>query len=111
MSDSDFSELIDKFIDIKQKLTEMEKKHEKYRKIISDYMAKDDIKNMRHKSENGDIYVLKKTLMARQSVSKEDLPKEIWEKYAKTSTFHTIRVDKEKKEKKESRKKKEDFSH
>lgn len=99
----ELSEIIDKFIDIKEKLSEMERKHEKYRKIISEWMTKSDLKNIRHKSDSGEIYVLKKTLMARQSVSKEDLPKEIWEKYAKTSTFHTIRVDREKKEKKEKK--------
>jgi len=100
-------EIIDKFMDIKEKMTEIEKKHEKYRKIISDYMLEYNLSTISHKKD--DIkYNIKKFLSARQTVSKEDLPKEIWEKYAKTSTFHTIRIDKERKKGRDDKEDKKD---
>jgi hypothetical protein len=90
---NDKNSIFDKFIEIKEKLSELEKKHEKYRKMVEDIMIYDNVNTISHKSGN-DTYQIKKTLSARQSVCKADLPEEIWEKYAKTSTFHIIRVDK-----------------
>ena len=96
-NDNEITEIIDKFIDIKDKISELEKKHEKYRKLISEYMFEQNTSSISHISKKDNKpYTVKKTLSARQTVSKDDLPKEIWEKYAKTSTFHIIRIDEDK---------------
>jgi regulator of replication initiation timing len=102
--DYDKNQIFDRFIEIKDKLAELEKKHEKYRKMVEDLMIHENTNIISH-TYGDDTYQIKKTLSARQSVSKSDLPEEIWEKYAKTSTFHIIRVDKvkDKKERKENK--------
>ncbi len=102
MSNSDKNAIFDKFIETKEKLAELEKKYEKYRKMVEDLMIHDHTNLITHTYDD-QSYQIKKTLSARQSVSKADLPQEIWEKYAKTSTFHIIRVDKVKTEHKKEK--------
>ena len=89
------AETITKLIETKQKLAELEKRHERYRKTIEDHMKTNSISTIQHKV-GLDSYQVKKMVSSRQSISKSDLPVDIWEKYAKTSTFVVIRVDKEK---------------
>ena len=34
-----------------------------------------------------DYYILKKRTLTKKTLSKDDVPKEIWERYAKTTTY------------------------
>ena len=78
-------ETIEKFIETKTKLGELEKKHEKYRKIIEEHMISQNLSEIKHTN-----WKIKKTLSTRESISKKDLPPDIWEKYCKISRFTTI---------------------
>ena len=95
MSSEDFKkddrELFTKFIQIKQKLDELQERHDRYRKNIEEYMAKEDITSIEH-TVDGKNYNVKKSLMSRESISKKELPEDIWNKYCKSSSFTTIRV-------------------
>lgn len=94
-TNNNFSEYLTKFIETKNKLSELEKRHEKYRRLIEEYMNKNEISNISHNID--DIsYNIKKTLSSRQTLSKKDVPQDIWNRYCKTSSFSVISVSKDK---------------
>lgn len=99
MSSEDFKkddrELFTKFIQIKQKLDELEERHDRYRKSIEEYMLKEGLTSIEH-TVDGKTYNIKKSLMSRESISKKELPEDIWNKYCKSSSYTTIRVLKKK---------------
>lgn len=84
-------ETIDKFLETRDKLADLEKKHEKYRKTIEEYMTSQGLGEIKHND-----LILKKSLSTRETVSKKDLPAEIWEKYSKLSRYTMITVKKDK---------------
>ena len=87
------SETISKFIETKNKLEDLQKRHERYRKIIEDYMINEGVVELSHELSN-DSYQIKKTLTTRESISKKELPKEVWDRYSKTSSYSIIRIKK-----------------
>lgn len=82
-----------KFIETKLKLDELQKRHDKYRKIIEEHMINDGLTSLEHTVDNHK-YKIKKSLMSRESISKKELPQEIWDKYCKSSTYTTLRINK-----------------
>lgn len=85
MSDEDIS----KFIEIKIKMDELQKRHDKYRKIIEEHMLKQGLNSLEHQN-----YKIKKSLLSRESISKKELPQDIWDKYCKSSSYTTLRITK-----------------
>jgi len=83
------NESLTKFIEIKNKLEELQKRYEKYRKIVEDHMTKDGLTVLTH-----DSYEIKKIPMHRETISKKELPKDVWEKYSKALSYSMIRVKK-----------------
>lgn len=97
---SKMSETIAKWIDIKEKIAELEKKHEKYRNMIQDFMEKDNITELPYVDSNNKKYSIKKSILHRETLSKKDIPSDLWDKYHKTSSYTMIRLStNEKKEK------------
>ena len=84
-----------KFIETKIKLDELQKRHDKYRKIVEEYMLQEGFTSLEHILDN-QKYKIKKSLMSRESISKKELPQEIWDKYCKSSSFTTLRISKAK---------------
>jgi hypothetical protein len=84
---------LSKFIETKLKLDELQKRHDKYRKIIEEHMIQEGLNTIHHKIEN-QSYKIKKSLMSRESISKKELPQEIWDKYCKSSSYSTLRISK-----------------
>lgn len=92
---SNISEYLTKFIETKNKLAELEKRHEKYRKLVEEHMNSNEISNISHNID--DIsYTIKKSLSSRQTISKKDVPQDVWNRYCKTSSFSVISVSKTK---------------
>ena len=87
------SETLTKFIETKNKLEDLQKRHERYRKLIEDHMLNEGVADLCHKIDN-DSYQIKKTLTSRETISKKELPKDVWEKYSKSSSYSIIRVKK-----------------
>jgi len=90
---SDIESTIAKFIETKNKLEDLQKRHERYRKIIEEHMISEGVVELTQKVET-DSYQIKKTLMTRETISKKELPKEVWDRYSKASSFSIIRVKK-----------------
>lgn len=88
---SKLSEMVTKFIETKEKLSELEKKHEKYRSYIQKEMEKMEKDEIVHSIGNTP-YTIKKSLMKRESLSKKDVPKHVWEECHKTVMYTVIRV-------------------
>jgi len=91
MSESDLT----KFIETKLKLDELQKRHDKYRKIIEEHMMNDGLTSLEH-TVDSQKYKIKKSLMSRESISKKELPQDIWDKYCKSSSYTTLRITKAK---------------
>lgn len=90
---SDIESTIAKFIETKNKLEDLQKRHERYRKIIEEHMISEGVVELTQKVDS-DSYQIKKTLMTRETISKKELPKEVWDRYSKASSFSIIRVKK-----------------
>ena len=90
---SDIESTISKFIETKNKLEDLQKRHERYRKIIEEHMISEGVVELTQKVDS-DSYQIKKTLMTRETISKKELPKEVWDRYSKASSFSISRVKK-----------------
>jgi|Laugresu1bdmlbsd_1035121.scaffolds.fasta_scaffold06897_2 hypothetical protein len=86
---NDIKDYFSKYIETKNKLKELEKKADKYNKIIQDYMTKENINSFEHDHEDK-TYKFKKSIVARESISKKELPSEIWDKYCKSTSYVMI---------------------
>jgi uncharacterized protein Yka (UPF0111/DUF47 family) len=86
---------ITKFIELKIKLDELQDRYDRYRKLVEEHMIKENITSIEHVVDN-QKYKIKKSLLSRESISKKDLPSDIWEKYCKSSSYSTLRVTKTK---------------
>jgi hypothetical protein len=95
MSSEDFKkddrDIFTKFIQLKQKLDELQERHDKYRQYVEEYMLKENLVLVEH-TVDGKSYNIKKSLMSRESIAKKELPEDIWNRYCKSSSFTTIRV-------------------
>lgn len=88
----DIDRLLANWFEAKQRIAELEKKCEKYKTIA------DKIMNIRGEySIKSKTLLLSKYDMERQSIGKKDVPKDIWNTYAKTSSFSTYRLSEIKK--------------
>tara|TARA_B110000008_G_C16626647_1_gene426753 strand:+ start:179 stop:460 length:282 start_codon:yes stop_codon:yes gene_type:complete len=78
----DISDLLDHWMNTKKQISELELSLTKYKKLATKIMSKNDTDII-----NSDDYVLKKRTLTKKTLCKDDVPKEIWEKYSKTSTY------------------------
>jgi hypothetical protein len=80
--DIDIDDLLSNWYKTKQEITLLEQKCEKYKKVAEKIMCqkeKDVLKS--------DSYSLKKIDIVRSTISKNDVPNDIWEKYSKKSSY------------------------
>lgn len=90
---SDFKDFLSKYIETKNKLKELEKKTEKYNKMIQEYMVKENMNSLIHEHDN-QRYKFKKSIVSRDTISKKDLPVDIWDKYSKSSSYVMLHLSK-----------------
>ena len=86
---SDIDELLKKWYDTKQEISLLEAKCEKFKKY-ADKIMKDANTHVLSNS----IFTLQKKEMSRTSISKKNMPSELWNKYSTTSTFNTYNLTK-----------------
>jgi hypothetical protein len=85
--DQNIEELLTNWFEAKQNLYELEKRCDKYK------LTADRIMNMRGEDTlKTRSFKLTKTDMERETLSKKDVPKDIWNAYAKVSSFSTFRL-------------------
>jgi hypothetical protein len=85
----DERELLERWYETKQQISALEEKIEKYKKMADNIM---DHKNT--DTLSSDKYVLSKKDMNKTSISKKDLPIDIWEKYSKESFYSAFYISK-----------------
>ena len=99
----DIDDLLSNWYKTKQEICLLEQKCEKYKK------ASEKIMNQTEKDVLiTDSYCLKKTDITRSTISKADVPSDIWNRYSKKtsySSFHLNPIDKNKKLTKRTNKK------
>jgi len=71
--------------EIKQNIKRLEKRSEKYRRIVEKYMKDKGLRNL----EQNDHTV---SLQSRttSSINKRNIPSDIWEKYCKTNQYNVL---------------------
>jgi hypothetical protein len=79
---NDIEELLESWNNAKMEMAKLEKLCDKYKSYCDKIMNKLD-KNTLSSSK----YTLKRKEMTRSTISKKDLPKDIWNKYCNESSF------------------------
>lgn len=82
-------ELLNAWYETKQKISELEKKVEKYKLIAERIMDENNIDSI-----SNDKYTLQKKNLNRTSIGKSDLPIDIWNKYSKESFYNAFYISK-----------------
>lgn len=85
----DINNLLEHWMDVKIQLVEFELSLAKYKKLASKIMIKNDTTTL-----SSDKYLLRQRNISKKTLSKDDVPKEIWNKYAKTTTYNAYYLSK-----------------
>ena len=101
MEDFDIDNLLDNWYKTKQEISLLEEKCEKYKKVSTKLM--DQIEK---KSLKTTYYSLKKIDIIKNTISKKDIPVDIWNKYSKETKYSSFYLNPIHKNKKSQRRKK-----
>jgi hypothetical protein len=89
MSDKDIDKDIEKYISIKKELSILEKRSEKYKEKIENYMNENNLL----KIDNNKSFV-SRTLASRNTISKQNVPKDIFDKYSTKTSYYVYNFKK-----------------
>lgn len=81
--------ILEKWSSAKEKISKMEEKIEKYKKYVSKSMDSKGVNELA--SEN---YTVSKRKNTRNYLSKDSVPKDVWEKYKITSNYESFFIKK-----------------
>lgn len=82
MDSKDIETLLEKWFETKQKISELEEKCEKYKRCTERIMNNKDINEI-----STSFHKVKRREITRTSLSKKDVPKDIWNKFSKENTY------------------------
>ena len=85
----DITNLLAHWMSTKNEIAELELSLTKYKKLATKIMTKNDTTIIQ-----SDNYILKKRILSKKTLSKDDVPTEIWEKYSKTTTYSAYYLSK-----------------
>lgn len=91
MSESNIDEILNKWYKAKEEILILEKDCEKYKSII--------INNMDSKGEDeiiGKNYYVKRNIICKKTISKNNIPSNIWDLYSKSSVYPLFQIKKRK---------------
>ena len=94
MSTVDLSNLLQKWTETKNKIAELEKNIEKYKRVANRVMEQQG-----NNTISNDYFTLRRKEMSRTTISKKDVPIEIWNKYSQPCKYKAYYLS-EKKSKK-----------
>lgn len=89
---NDISNLLQKWNDTKKEIASLEKKCEKYKKYVDAILENNDSDSL---SSNN--FILKKKIITKNTLSKNDVPKDIWNKYSKSCSYPAYYLTEKKK--------------
>lgn len=93
------NETVEKYVLVRDKVKELQKKLEKYKLVIEKSLSADGLKKLKLQK-----YVITKRQVKNERLNKTDCPKDVWEKYHKVSVYSSIEVEEVKTEKKAEKK-------
>jgi len=82
MSNTDIYTLLQKWSEAKNEITNLEKKIEKYKRIATSIMDQQG-----NNTVSSDEYTLRRKEMSRTTISKKNVPQDVWNKYSKLSKY------------------------
>lgn len=91
ISNQELKDIIEDWYQLKKRVSELEKRIELNRDQIIEYMNTNDIDTVL----SGDLCV-KKTVLERETITKKDIPSELWVKYARKNKSYMYKVGKRK---------------
>lgn len=89
IGDIDVEELLDNWQDVKDQISVLEKKMEKYKKVATKIMEKKGSNSISSKD-----YILSKKDLRRNTIAKCDVPLQVWDKYSKSCTYQAFYLKK-----------------
>ena len=88
----DIKNLIQKWADAKTEIAELEKKINKYKRLVDRFMDEKGSNTV-----TSSDYTLRRKEMSRATISKKNVPKKIWDEYSKSSTYKAYYLSKKNK--------------
>ena len=85
----DIENLLSKWHEAKQEIAGLEKKIEKYKSIATNIMDKENVDIL-----TSNNFVLNRKDQNRTTISRKDLPEEIWNTYCKELFYHVFYISK-----------------
>jgi hypothetical protein len=87
----DIQNILQKWAETKNEIADLEKQIEKYKRVVNRFM---DQKG--NNTITSSQYILRRKEMSRATISKKNVPTEIWNKYSKPSTYKAYYLSKKK---------------
>jgi uncharacterized protein YydD (DUF2326 family) len=82
VKDSDIATLLEHWTEAKAEIAELEKKIEKYKRLANRVIDQQGDNTL-----SSTYYTLKRQTISRKTLSKRDVPVQIWEKYARSCSY------------------------
>ncbi len=82
MSEDSIEKTVEKWYKYKGELAELEKKVQRYKDKVEKYMNSDETNNL-----NLNNFIISRSSCIKTTVSKKEVPEEIWNKYCKKSKY------------------------
>ena len=89
---NDIADLLEHWTQTKKQIAELEADLEKYKRLATRIMSQNNTNLL-----TDGCYTLKKRNLSRETISRADLPKEIWKQYAKSFTYPAFYLSKKSK--------------
>lgn len=82
ISDKDVDDLLDKWSESKQEIAELEKKCDRYKRLADKIMNSKGVLKL-----SSAYYNLTKRTLSRTTLAKKDVPKDVWIRYARETSY------------------------
>ena len=97
MNETNVDNLLEKWYEAKQQIIDLEGKIDKYKRIAENIMEHKNVETLIN-----DKFVLHKKDINKTTISKKDLPIDIWDKYSKELFYSAFYISKANEKKKRS---------
>ena len=82
MQDTEIEKIAEKWFKYKQELSEIEKKVQKYKELLEGEMNNQGVNYLSTKK-----FEISRISCSKNTISKKDVPKEVWDSYSKKSKY------------------------
>ena len=97
MNETNVDNLLEKWYEAKQQINDLESKIDKYKRIAENIMEHKNVESLMN-----DKFLLQKKDINKTTISKKDLPIDIWNKYSKENFYSAFYISKANEKKKRS---------